>query len=233
MPKYLQKPIAKVAETSVNNQSTYEQGALKEVQVSSSKNETSLLDNAANFVTGVGDIVSFGATKWIRNRFDIGSVDYHSNYYKGGEVAGVAVGVVATGGSTAVRAGVAKVASNKAVQKAVVGYASNAGTSVAVSNAIAYGTHGEYTKKDLILDLTLGAAGGAGVNKLVGKFDNWAKIGYKGFDETAKGLGKYTEKSLKVKGNIITTGANQPISYSINKDDPNKKVLMSYKKDKK
>ena len=64
-------------------------------------NLPSLPDNMVNFVAGMGDFISFGATEWVRDKADIdGGVNANSKSYKAGEVAGLTVGLV-SGGSLA------------------------------------------------------------------------------------------------------------------------------------
>jgi len=65
-------------------------------------------DNTANFMAGAGDVLSFGATRAIRNSFpDFYMQDYSSGAYKGGEVTGMGYSL-ALGGGRLAYAGAAK-----------------------------------------------------------------------------------------------------------------------------
>ncbi len=61
------------------------------------------LDIAANYFSGMGDILSGGATSYIRDEYSIGSVDTTAGSYRVGQGTGIAVGF-AIGGAVAARA---------------------------------------------------------------------------------------------------------------------------------
>ncbi len=69
--------------------------ALGDAYLISTTNEQMLsdgLDNLGTFVVAMGDTISFGGTKWIRqNLYSIDTVNYNSGAYTAGEVAGAAV----------------------------------------------------------------------------------------------------------------------------------------------
>lgn len=52
----------------------------------------SLPQGVVDFTAGFGDTLSFGLTSWARDGLDIGSVNYNSGSYLGGQVGGVAYG---------------------------------------------------------------------------------------------------------------------------------------------
>ncbi|MBK7727759.1 MAG: hypothetical protein IPJ33_04440 [Gammaproteobacteria bacterium] len=54
-------------------------------------------DLGTDVVAGFGDTLSLGGTRWIRNHWDIGSVDYSSGGYTAGQIAGVAYGAAMGG----------------------------------------------------------------------------------------------------------------------------------------
>lgn len=58
-------------------------------------------------VAGFGDTLSFGITKWARVEYDLGTVNYESGFYAGGQVAGV-IYTTAFGGMAGLRAAGAK-----------------------------------------------------------------------------------------------------------------------------
>ncbi|WP_370388589.1 RHS repeat-associated core domain-containing protein [Snodgrassella alvi] len=58
------------------------------------------IDDASNFSGGFGDAVSFGGTKWIRKKYDIGNVDDCSGLYGVGQVGGTIVGMILVNAAT-------------------------------------------------------------------------------------------------------------------------------------
>ena len=54
------------------------------------------LDNVGDVVAGFGDHVSFGGTRWVRQKFDFDVIDYCSTAYEWGGYGGVAVDVALT-----------------------------------------------------------------------------------------------------------------------------------------
>ena len=55
--------------------------------------EGEIIDNLINYTSGIGDNITFGLTKYIRNSYNLGSVDSCSTQYKIGNVMGIAVGI--------------------------------------------------------------------------------------------------------------------------------------------
>jgi hypothetical protein len=120
------------------------------------------LDNLGTFVVAMGDTISFGGTKWIRqNLYSIDTVNYNSGAYTAGEVAGAAVMTVisiAGSGGTCILGGVGPGFSSIARVYASAGTWIGAGQ--AASNVI---STGRITFSDA---LALAPALGKGIQKI-------------------------------------------------------------------
>ena len=61
------------------------------------------LDQANNFVSGMGDAITFGGTKYVRQNFTIDLVNYNSGLYLGGQIAGTVISTVISFGGGVLR----------------------------------------------------------------------------------------------------------------------------------